>query len=64
MSGFPAADSGAVDVPIGQVQHLGLRGGLWVADARNGKPARSVWHVLCRLPDASVLAVEIFSGEI
>jgi len=64
VSGSPVADSGAVDVPIGRVQHAGLCGGLWAADAADGKPARSTWYLLRRLPEsgASVLAVEIFSG--
>lgn len=64
VTGSPTADSGSVDIPIGRTQHAGLCSGLYVADAVHGKPAKSVWHVVRRLPqqDASVLAVEIFSG--
>jgi uridine phosphorylase len=40
--------------------------GLHVADATHGKPAKSHWSVLRRLPqqDAAVLAVEIYSGVV
>lgn len=64
VSGSPAADCGSVDVPIGRIDHAGLCSGLYLADAAHGKPAKSVWNVIRRLPqqDASVLAVEILSG--
>lgn len=64
VSGTPAADSGTINVPIGRAQHTGLCSGLFVADVAPGKPAKSIWSVVRRLPqqDASVLAVVIFSG--
>lgn len=51
---------------VGLICTRAVCSGLHVVDATHGKPAKSLWRVLRRLPqqDAAIVAVEIFSGVI
>ena len=61
VDGWPAADAGVVETPIGRVQY-GVLGGLHAASP-TGKPCESWWSVVRRNPDGtSVLAVTIRTG--
>ena len=62
VDGWPAADAGVVETPIGRVEY-GVRGGLHAASP-TGKPCESRWTVVRRNPDdTSVLAVTIRTGK-
>eukprot|EP00882_Tetradesmus_deserticola_P013845 GHRQ01014704.1.p1 GENE.GHRQ01014704.1~~GHRQ01014704.1.p1 ORF type:complete len:395 (+),score=122.07 GHRQ01014704.1:351-1535(+) len=62
VSGIVEQDEGEVDVAIGPVSYPGLSNGLFAASP-SGKPARSLFRVLHRHADSTLMEVTILTGR-